>query len=534
MKIRSKIILLLSISFSLICTFLILSSLIILDQSNQSSIDSFRNELLEHTNELISNNAKIFFQLVDAKLSAGEYSKTELLQLLIDVDPMGWNILIVDRDKSDVFNRFRRTILSNLLNEKRSENYWQEMLTTQKRNFVIDNYSEVFSDQLLKLEPLQIHIRVYPEQRLIIGYGKVLSVLKLRIKYLQKNEKKNFQKSILLSISLGLVVFFVTLIIAYRSTDKSILRPLNQLSLVVLEMKKGNLATKADVQSNDELGHLANAFNAMADQLNNMVNELESKVLHRTKHLATAKAEAELANSAKSEFLANISHELRNPMHHILSYSKSGVEKFSTAKPEKLLHYFKQISISAGRLMTLLNDLLDFSKMEAGKMDYRFEKHDIWNIVKDAVDELQQSIDDKGQQLALSRSVTDLNAVCDLFKIGQLVRNVISNAIKFTPEGKKIRVQISKEENSRSNPNLESIRVSIGDEGVGIPEEEVNSIFDKFNQSSRTKTGAGGTGLGLSICYEIIKAHGGEIWAENNPDGGALFSFTLPYNQETA
>ncbi len=261
-------------------------------------------------------------------------------------------------------------------------------------------------------------------------------------------------------------------------------------------------------------------------------DELEEEVRIRTADLEKAKGEAEKANQLKSEFLANISHELRNPMHQILSYSASGIKKIEKPK-EKLQHYFFQTRKAADRLMLLLNDLLDLSKMESGGMDYQMESCDLYQIVNDAVSEIKPTIDMKNLSLMIVEPSVPTKVQCDSFRIGQVVRNLLSNATKFTPDNKHIKIAFTQNELNVENNTVPSLQVSICDEGVGIPENETIFVFEKFIQSSKTKTGAGGTGLGLSISQEIIKTHNGKIWAENNPEVGATFSFQLPYEQKT-
>ena len=256
---------------------------------------------------------------------------------------------------------------------------------------------------------------------------------------------------------------------------------------------------------------------------------------NQAKKWLEAKKQAELANQAKSEFLSNISHELRNPMHHILSYSKFGIDKIDNPK-EKLLHYFKQIRKSASRLMIFLNDLLDLSKIENGMVDYVMKKNDILQIIEEASNDLRQFQSEKGLCLELIKSEIPTSVFCDSFKIGQVIRNLFSNSIKFTPNGRKISISLNRaslkvDKKSTDRNTVAAILISVKDEGIGIPDDELNSIFDKFTQSSKTKTSVGGTGLGLAICKEIVKSHNGEIWAENNPEGGATLSFVLPYEQ---
>ncbi len=275
-------------------------------------------------------------------------------------------------------------------------------------------------------------------------------------------------------------------------------------------------------------------------ELAEMNKELKTEIIER-KHveekLIIAKRQAEAANVSKSEFLANMSHELRTPMHGILSYSRFGIDKIDRVPKEKHLHYFNQINVSGERLMRLLNSLLDLSKLEAGKMEYNMREDDINQIVSSVVLEFMPAITDKNISLNVIEAKMSTKVVCDSFKISQIVRNLLSNAIKFTLEGKKIEVSYEQTElpvgfRASDSTKVSGITVAIKDQGIGIPDDELELVFDKFAQSSKTKTGAGGTGLGLAICVEIAKAHKGKIWAENRSgEDGAVFKFSLPCNQ---
>jgi len=243
-----------------------------------------------------------------------------------------------------------------------------------------------------------------------------------------------------------------------------------------------------------------------------------------------AKLNADRANQSKSEFLANMSHELRTPMHAILSFAGMGKEKVFDAPPEKLQQYFSRISESGQRLLALLNDLLDLSKLEAGAVRCQFKSHSVSKIVDTVLQEMSGLIKDKGVNIVHESADVPATAVCDAEKIMQVVRNLLSNAVKFTPAGKTICLQYSKSTlpAADSARRVEALVFRVIDEGIGIPEDELSSVFDKFVQSSKTKTGAGGTGLGLAICREIIERHDGSIVARNNDHGGATFEFKIP------
>lgn len=237
------------------------------------------------------------------------------------------------------------------------------------------------------------------------------------------------------------------------------------------------------------------------------------------------------ADRIKSEFLANMSHELRTPMHAILSFSNMGHSRLHKVELEKLGHYFDRIRSSGNRLLLLLNDVLNLSKLESGKMEFSMQRGNLVDIIQRATQEVETLMSDR--ELTVVIEPTDLNTTTyfDEEKILQVLINLLSNAIKFTPIGKQITIFFDPHISAQPNvqhAETDLLTVVVDDQGLGIPQEEETTIFDKFIQSSKTNTGAGGTGLGLSIVKEIINAHNGYIAATGNPDGGARFRFSLP------
>lgn len=233
---------------------------------------------------------------------------------------------------------------------------------------------------------------------------------------------------------------------------------------------------------------------------------------------------AETANEAKSEFLANMSHELRTPLHGILSFADFGTKKIDEVSSQKLLSYFQKIKINGKILMWLLDDLLDLAKMEAKSTKFDFVPAKIDELITSVIGECSAIIEKQTLNIQFNPEQIAEQVTLDVEKIKQVIRNLLSNAIKYSPENGTITVQVNKTE--------ESIRVSLSDQGHGIPADELEDVFDKFVQSSKTSTGAGGTGLGLAICKNIIAEHNGRIWADNTNEGGALFTFEIPITQE--
>jgi signal transduction histidine kinase len=268
-------------------------------------------------------------------------------------------------------------------------------------------------------------------------------------------------------------------------------------------------------------------------------DHLKEMVEERTAEYLRAKEGAEAANLAKSEFLANMSHELRTPMHAILSFSELGCARVGSALPDKLKHYFTSIHGSGKRLTRLIDDLLDLSKLEAGKMVFEPRTTNLATIVGDLRRELSPLLAERALRIEFDAPRCDTGLVADELRLGQVLRNLLSNAIKFSPREATISVAIDTAEmppgpTARGGPGVPCLRLSVADRGVGIPADELDVVFDKFVQSSKTRSGAGGTGLGLAICREIVQMHAGSIRAFQREGGGALFEVLLPLRPVTA
>jgi signal transduction histidine kinase len=249
-------------------------------------------------------------------------------------------------------------------------------------------------------------------------------------------------------------------------------------------------------------------------------------------NLIRAKQSADEANRAKTEFLANMSHELRTPMHAILSFASMGNDKVGVAPDDKLQRYFSRIEESGKRLLFMLNDLLDLSKLEAGKMSFLIDQGDLLAIVKKVEGECQSLLVEKELKLTIDGGGVSSKAWFDSDRILQVITNLLSNAIKFSPSNSEIIISFKDDSLTLdSGEKVNAVRLTVRDQGIGIPENELESVFDKFVQSSETNTGAGGTGLGLAICKHIVDFHSGNIFAENNSDKGASFHLVLPRNE---
>lgn len=256
------------------------------------------------------------------------------------------------------------------------------------------------------------------------------------------------------------------------------------------------------------------------------LGELASQIIlagRADEQLRHATAAAESSNQAKSRFVANVSHELRTPLHGILSFALFGKKRVETADREKLAEYFKKIYRSGQHLLNLVNDLLDISKLESDQITISPGPSNIHDLIQVVTEEFCSYAEERRITIVFDQPESECGiVVIDQERIAQVLRNLVGNAVKYSSNGGTVEISLVK--------SGDELQVTVADRGVGIPEDELEYIFDKFIQSSRTLTGAGGTGLGLSICREIITAHHGRIWAENRPGGGAILTFVIPCN----
>lgn len=326
----------------------------------------------------------------------------------------------------------------------------------------------------------------------------------------------------------------------------------------------GDYSTRAKHFYGDELGILVDSFNRMLEEIQQRdtklkrINEnLEDMVKQRTEELEKAMRELEKALLAKSNFLSNMSHEIRTPNHAVMNCSKyvefdlqAAIEKlqsFGQAKRvievveglKEVLDVLNDCLDSTTRIRQasnyqgyLLNNILDLSKLGENKMEFDMQYNNLSEIVENTVSENEGVF--KGQKdlkIIFTEPAIDTKAEFDRGRITQVVNNLLGNAIKYSKQGT-ITITLDKATfKGKNNRKVTGIAFRIADQGIGIDPNELESIFEKFTESSRTKNQSGGTGIGLAICKEIIDAHKGRIWAENSKEGGSVFTFAIPFKQ---
>jgi signal transduction histidine kinase len=320
----------------------------------------------------------------------------------------------------------------------------------------------------------------------------------------------------LLLVGLGMALI-ASLLVARR-----VVRPLETLRRGVERIGGGDMNSRLDVKTGDEIELLAEEFNKMSENLRGAYDGLERKVADRTRDLAFANERLQELDRLKSDFVSNVSHELRTPLTAIKGAVDLILREVAGPLTEKQVHYLTRVRSNTQHLAGLINDLLDLSKIESGKIEMKSSRVSMGGLVHEVVETLRPIAAEKGIALEAAIPEQSIMVWADRDKVNQVLMNLIGNAIKFTPAQGTVTVSALKNGN-------ESIRVSVCDDGPGILAAEKEKIFDKFYQIAEVDgVKPKGTGLGLAICKALVELHGGRIWVETEMNRGSTFSFTLP------
>ncbi|MFC1607828.1 ATP-binding protein [Candidatus Latescibacterota bacterium] len=354
-------------------------------------------------------------------------------------------------------------------------------------------------------DPINL-FEVVESQRVRIGYA----LLEVSFEGLNRAiRKSNYVALVITLISTSVGAISAAIMVM------TIVRPVRRLSEAVSAVAEGEYGKKVMIQRNDEIGMLANSFNHMTGRLRIAIEEIET----RNTELEKAYRELETLDKAKDDFLSLVSHELRTPLGSMLLSAEMLLDNCVHSE-EKKSQYHENIVRQCMRLTRLVNDVLDLSKIEAGRLLLTFEVLSLRMLLSDVFSTLSPLLDKKKLEYDYDAVPGDIFLKGDRDKIIQVMTNIITNSIKFTPGGGKISITLTRDGTMGT--------VAVTDTGRGIPEEDIPKVFDRFSQLENIDHHEEGTGLGMPIAKSIIDLHGGTIRIDSNPGKGTTVFFTLP------
>jgi len=285
----------------------------------------------------------------------------------------------------------------------------------------------------------------------------------------------------------------------------SVVTPLRRTQERLSGIAGGDFSEHVVVPNRDEIGALAADVNRMNDELRRLYGELETASRH------------------KSDFLATMSHELRTPLNAIIGFSEVLHEQMFGELNERQLAYVDDVLEAGRHLLSLINDVLDLAKIEAGRMELDLSQVALPDLLRSAVSMHSERAGRGGIALALTTEPAEISITADERRVRQIVFNLLSNAVKFTPADGRIDVSARLDDGQ--------VEIAVTDTGPGISPADLETIFEEFEQTAHGKE-VEGTGLGLPLSRKLVELHGGKLWVESQPDHGSTFRFTLPVRQE--
>jgi signal transduction histidine kinase/CheY-like chemotaxis protein len=345
------------------------------------------------------------------------------------------------------------------------------------------------------------------------------------------------------TIILTLVGIFIVITMIYFIVNRFIRRPVEGLADKAKRFAEGDMSTSVGVKTEDEIGVLGKTFNYMVERVSSSSKSLEEEIERKTALLnertrlmgllERANRDLRELDKLKSTFIANMSHELRTPMNAIIGYTELILERVDGPINDEQEKSLKKVAANARHLLQLINDVLDISKIESGKVELEIKELDLRWLIETVLPTFEQLINQKGLTLTINIDEGLPLIYGDEERIKQILINLLSNAVKFTHKGGII---ISAKLSERGVGPGEApifVEICVEDTGIGIKEEDVGRVFDKFFQVDLTTIRQyEGTGLGLTITRGLVSMHKGMIWVTSKYGEGSRFCFTLPLKKE--
>jgi signal transduction histidine kinase len=314
----------------------------------------------------------------------------------------------------------------------------------------------------------------------------------------------NSSRNLLIGVGAGSLALALALALLLSS---SVVVPLRRTRTRLAAIAAGDFSSPVEVPNRDEIGGLAADVNSMSDELQHVHQELETASKH------------------KSDFLANMSHELRTPLNAVIGFSEVLHEQMFGELNERQLAYVDDIRAAGQHQLSLINDVLDLAKIEAGRMELELSEVAIPKVLRSAVSMHAERANQAGIELGLKTEPDEITITADERRVRQIVFNLVSNAVKFTPPNGRVDISAHLEN--------DHVAIAVSDTGPGIAAADLETIFEEFEQTSEGKQ-AEGTGLGLPLSRKLVELHGGRLRAESEPGRGSTFLFTIPVKQEVS
>jgi signal transduction histidine kinase len=349
-----------------------------------------------------------------------------------------------------------------------------------------------------------VHAAVNAASNMQLDFQALAARTQARANALVAKNDRSFQDSrnLLIGVAGGSLVLAIAIALLL---SWSVVVPLRRTQERLSEIAGGDFAGHVEVPNGDEIGALAADVNRMNDELGRLYRELE------------------VASQHKSDFLATMSHELRTPLNAIIGFSEVLNEQMFGELNERQIAYVQDVLEAGRHLLSLINDVLDLAKIEAGRIELDLSEVKIPDILRGASSMYSESASRKGIALAVTTEPSEIEITADERRVRQVVLNLVSNAVKFTPPDGRVDISARVEDGH--------VEVAVADTGPGISPDDLETIFQEFEQTTTGKQ-AEGTGLGLPLSRKLVELHGGRLWVESWPGHGSTFRFTLPRREE--